>query len=258
MIQISTWIISWYMMSQLCSQKHTIISATGNLVKQLFRKSLNKSQIPVRVDYDSYICWGILKNYTFTVSTLKYARLKVFCSCNQVRLVLEPEIKHQLNTEVINGWSCLCDVTLVLSPTGQPLLLCSQSLFLQTLWRSSNITKTRKTWTPNLKLRCSSYLWWEETCRTSSISLSLSHHPESGPWMCFLLFSTRLKAMTSSHCVRVCVCVGGGASFFTPLTNDLNPLLPPPIPTLPHTPPPKLQTCEENGGMAGEEQITNL
>lgn len=174
MIQISTWIISWYRCRRHSFvPRNTIFSATGNLVKQLFRKSLNKSQRPVRVDYDSYICWGILKNYTFTVSTLKCARLKVFCSCNQVRLVLEPEIKHQLNTEVISGWSCLCDVTLVLSPTGQPLLLSSQYLFLQTLWRSSKITKTSKTWSPNLKLRCSSYLWWEETWRTSSLSLSL-------------------------------------------------------------------------------------
>lgn len=80
--QISTWIISWCgcwrQTAALFPEIHTIFSATGNLAKQLLRKSLNMSKISVRVDYDSYICWGILTNETFTVSTLKYVRLKVF------------------------------------------------------------------------------------------------------------------------------------------------------------------------------------
>lgn len=112
-------------------------------------------------------------NDKFTVSTPKYVGLNMFCWFNLVPLVQEPTaggsgklvpfssfcqcclfsaqnhwIKHQRDTKVIKGRSCLHHVAVCTANRSTFIIVFIPPLFLETLWRSCKITKNRNIWPP--------------------------------------------------------------------------------------------------------------
>lgn len=142
-----------------------ISSTMGNLVKKIFKKRLNDSQISqiiivamINLQYQhlNMLFWTFSAGLTKLVPLVqeptaggsgKLVPFSSFCQCCFCS-AQNHWIKHQRDTKVIKGWSCQHHVALCTANRSTFIIVFIPPLFLEPLWRSCKITKTRNIWPP--------------------------------------------------------------------------------------------------------------